>query len=117
MIDLPVFGMLVAAFASGLVGALLGAAFVVHELRSGSIAVRAVELPRRLVSLDSISLSVDILGEQGRIVAGAKQTFDMNALGATAVQAWLDDHDMVAQPKGPDFKGSSLPETVGQAGR
>jgi hypothetical protein len=117
MADVPVVAIFVAAIVSGFVGALLGAAFLIRALRTGRISVHTVDLPRRIVALENLTFSVAILGQQGRVVADARQTFDMNSLGATAVQAWLDDNGLIAQPKGPDFKASPLRGTSGQPRR
>ena len=117
MVDIPVVAMFVAAVVSGFVGALLSAAFLIRALRTGSISVRTVDLPRRIVALDNLTVSVAILGEQDRIIASSNQTVGMNSLEAAAVQAWLDDNDLVVQPKGPDFRASPLRGNSQQSSR
>lgn len=107
MVDVPFIAMFIAAVASGFIGALVGGAFVIRSLHNGRITVRTVELPRRIVALDNLTVSVAIQGDQDRIVAKTNQTIGMNSLEAAVVQSWLDDNDLVVQFKGADFKVSS----------
>ncbi|CAN7774538.1 hypothetical protein LJR290_007715 [Variovorax sp. LjRoot290] len=87
---------------SGFIGALVGGAFVIRSLRTGRIEVRAVELPRRVIALDSLQVSVEFNSKGDRIVAKTDHTVRMNSLEASVVQDWLDDNDLVVQFKGPD---------------
>ena len=104
MIDVPVVSMFVAAVVSGFIGALVGAAALALLLRKGKLVVRAVELPRRILALDNLSLSVTIKGENGRIMVTAHEDVRADSLAASAVEGWLEDNGLVAQFKGTDFK-------------
>ncbi|MDN8616518.1 hypothetical protein [Variovorax ginsengisoli] len=104
MIDIPVIGLFVAAIVSGFIGAFVGAAFVIRSLATGRIAARAVELPRRVVALDSLKVMVAFKEEAGRIVMETSKEIRTKELEAIVIESWLDDNDLVAQFKGRDFK-------------
>lgn len=100
----PVIVLFAAASACGFGGALIGAAFLIRALRSGNIRVHSVDLPKRLLALDTLKVSVDLKLEDGRVAASTAHRVSMDSITAGAVQAWLDDNDLVAQFKGRDFK-------------
>lgn len=104
MVGIPVIALFAAAILCGFIGALVGAAFVVRSLGTGRIEVRSVELPRRIVALDNLSISLAFKGEDDRIVMETTKQVRAKALEAMVIEAWLDDNDLIAQFKGRDFK-------------
>lgn len=104
MFDIPVIALFVAAIVCGFIGAIVGAAFVIRSLGTGRIEVRAVDLPRRILALDNLTVSVAFKDEDGRIVMETHKEIRAKGLEATVIEGWLDENDLIAQFKGPDFK-------------
>lgn len=104
MVDIPVITLFVAAAACGVIGSFVGAAFVVRSLATGRLSVKTVELPRRIVALDSLKFSITFKDEDGRIVMDTIKEIRAEQLEAAVVEGWLNEHDLIAQFKGRDFK-------------
>lgn len=99
--EIPAFGMFLGAI---IIGALVGAAIVVESLRRGRLEVRTVELPRQVYAVDGLNIDLELNTTDGQVVAVASHHINMEVLRASAVQTWLDQHGLIAQPKGRDFK-------------
>lgn len=86
------------------IGAIVGGALLIWCLRRGVVTVRSVELPRQVLALDSLNVSIALKAENDSVVASATHTAALSGAVSRVVEDWLDSNGLVVQFKGPDFR-------------
>lgn len=86
------------------IGAIAGSAFVVLCLRRGALSVRTVDLPRQLIALDRLDVTIAMKADDGAVVATVSHEAALSCVVNRVVEDWLDANGLVVQFKGPDFR-------------
>lgn len=104
MVDVSTIIVFVTAVVSGVLGAMVATAWLIHSLRKGRLVVKSVELPRQVIEIDKLKVNLTFSEQDGVICLRAAHEVTADGAVASLMQEWLDNNGLVL-----NFKSLSNP--------